>query len=591
MRSFSVLGKFIRWRVAHALRRAGFGLLLPAAALAGADWSDFGNGHENQRFSGLEQIHRDNVGTLVPRWMFQAGAIGPIQAQPVVADGAMVLTLPGNDVVKLDAESGELLWRYRHTPRFSHPRLGGTNRGATIAGGKVYHATNDGRLVALDFENGAVLWDRIVTVPAEGEREQLPAERAATLDQNLQSLAIKMAPLVLGDVVIVGTTLAGYGLYYNLGAGVRESPPPSLDDLIGKRGYVAAFDAATGSERWRWYTTKTVDWEGEFSTTTPDGFALPRDVKAEREHAPTLKDASHRGGSSTWMTPAYDEELGLIFLGTGNASPNDVPRLRPGDNLYANSLVALEAETGRVKWHYQQVPADLWGYDVASAPVLFEAERDGVSIPAVGVAGKTGWFYAHDRRSGALLFKSDPLVPQNGIFAKPTERGTTISPGSFGGASWSPVSYDPRQGWIYVAAIHKPTRLYLRTWEGDGPNRQFIEADPDTDEPSWGTLSAVDTRAAGRIRWQERTEEPLIGGVLATAGNLVFTGETNGFFGAFDSKTGDRLWRFFCGAGVNSPPVSYEIDGTQFVAVAASGHPYFGTRRGDAVIAFALPGS
>lgn len=560
----------------------------PAAAQA-SDWSDFGNGYANQRFSTLDQIRRDNVSELVPAWIYQSGTVGPIQAQPVVAEGAVVLTLPANHVVKLDGVTGKVLWRYQHVPRTDHPKNRGTNRGATLRDGKVYHATNDGRLIALDAATGEIVWDRVVASPLPAEIAQLRPEEAAALRESVGSLAAKMAPVAFGDLVVVGTTLAGYGIYYNLGRGVRTTPPPDLAGFHGRRGFLAAFDAKTGAERWRWYTTKEDAWEGEFSSTTPDGFTLPRNTETERESAPTLRQASLRGGSSTWMTPAYDEERELLFVGTGNASPNDVPTLRPGDNLYANSLVALDAKTGEVRWHYQQVPRDIWGYDVASPPVLFEVERGGENIDAVGVAGKTGWFYAHNRETGELLFKSDPLVPQKLMFSAPTSDGITISPGSFGGASWSPTSYDPRSGWLYVPAIHKPTRFIKKAWRGEGARREFIVTEPNEDVPSYGTLSAVDTRGSGRIRWQLKTDEPLVGGVLATAGDLVFMGEADGTFSAFDAEVGTKLWSFFCGAGVHAPPVSYSIGDRQYVAVAASGHPYIGKAKGDAFVVFALP--
>ncbi len=559
-----------------------------SARVAAEEWASFGNGHANHRFSGLTQIDRDSVRGLVPAWVYQSGSIGPIQAQPIVTDAAMILTLPGNDVVKLDAATGNPLWRYNHIPRSDHPRNRGTNRGAARQGERVYQATNDGRLIALDFETGEILWDRVIAAPGPGELAEVPPAQAETIAANLDRLSAKMAPTVVGDSVIVGTTLAGYGLYYNLGTGVRSDRPPELDSFGGRRGFVAAFDAATGEERWRFYTTKNEGWEGAFSSTTPDGFTLPRNTEAERESAPTLGQAYLRGGSSTWGTPAFDAERGLLFVGTGNASPNDVPDLRPGDNLYASSLVALDAATGEVRWHYQQVPRDVWGYDVASTPVLFDWNRGEASIPAVGVAGKTGWFYAHHRETGELLWKSDPLVPQKLMFSEPTIDGITISPGSFGGASWSPVSYNTKNGWLYIPAVHKPTRFVKRVWEGGGPRREFILTEPDVDAPSWGTLSAVDTRGNGRIRWQVKTEEPLIGGVLATAGNLVFMGESDGTFNAFDAEDGDRLWSFSCGAGIHAPPVSYAIEGRQFVAVAASGHPYLGSPQGDTVIAFAL---
>jgi glucose dehydrogenase len=263
---------------------------------------------------------------------------------------------------------------------------------------------------------------------------------------------------------------------------------------------------------------------------------------------------------------------------------------RPGDNLYTVSLVALDANTGRLRWHYQQVPHDMWGYDVASPPVLFDISHEGQTIPAVGQASKTGWMYVLDRRDGKLLFKSEAFVPQSNIFRRPTAGGIDIAPGAAGGASWSPVSYDAQSGLAYVAALHMPTRYQIREIPaaGDKPAVHYTTLEP-VEGPRWGTLTAIDLRANGRIAWQAKTADPLVGGVLATAGGLVFVGEGGGTFDAYDAKSGELVWQFNCGAGVNAPPITYQIDGKQYIAVAAGGNAIFGFRQGEAVIAFALP--
>jgi glucose dehydrogenase len=262
---------------------------------------------------------------------------------------------------------------------------------------------------------------------------------------------------------------------------------------------------------------------------------------------------------------------------------------RPGDNLYSVSLVALDAETGKLRWHYQQVPHDLWGYDVASPPVLFATNLGGKQIQAVGQASKTGWFYAHDRATGALLYKSEPFVPHENIFTPPTPEGVKIAPGAGGGASWSPVAYNPETGFLYVAALHMPTLYTVHLTPGDGetPPRRYTSTKP-TDDPRWGTLSAIDAKT-GRIAWQNKVEQPLIGGVVTTKGGLVFMGEGGGRFDAFHAMTGELLWQFQTEAGVNAPPIAYEIDGTEYVAVAAGGNPLFGYKSGDELLVFALP--
>ena len=562
---------------------------LAHAATDPANWLTFGHNYSNQRYSALTQITVDNVQQLVPAWTYRSGVEGSFQAQPVVADGVMYVTLPGNDVVALDAQTGSEQWRYSHKKRFELTPGSPDNRGAAIAYGTVFEATNDGRLVALDATTGTVKWDRIIAVPAAGELEGLEDSARSMWSKNVDRLPAKMAPLVYRGMVIVGITSAGYGIYYNLGRPLREGPAPPPTHFLGQRGFIAAYDAATGTEIWRWYTTRSTDWEGEFSGTTPEGEPLSRDLDAEREAAQHAGENWRVGGSSTWSTPSLDPALGLLYVGTGNASPNDVPGARPGDNLYANSLVALDVNTGNVRWHYQQVPQDIWGYDVASASVLFDTAVDGATIPAVGIAGKTGWFYVHDRRDGKLLYRSEPLVPQQNIFARPTPQGIVIAPGSFGGISWSPGSFDPQSRTMYFGGIHKPTRLTLNYADEVSGRVPFISTNIALEEASWGTLSALDTDKNGKIRWQIKTKQPLIGGVLATAGGLVFVGEGDGSFAAFDAANGRRLWSHAGGAGVNAPPVSYRVGDTQFVAVAAGGSKLFGFPPGDSLTAFALP--
>jgi len=562
---------------------------LGAADADPSNWLTFGRSYTNQRFCALDQIRRDNVAELAPRWVFHSGEKGPFQVQPLVVDGTMMITLPGNDVVALDAATGAPRWRYEHRPRFDLIKGGNANRGAALGYGKVFEATNDGRLIALDAATGEIVWDRIIAQPAPGDLEGLDDAAQATLRRNIDQLPAKMPPLVYRGKVIVGVTAAGYGIYYNLGVKTRSGPAPPLTDFLGYRGFVAAYDAATGAELWRWYTTRSGGWEGDFAATTPDGESLGRDPAREREAAAAHSEVWRMGGGSTWSTPALDPELGLLYLGTGNASPNDVPAARPGDNLYTSSLVALDVDTGALRWYYQPVPQDVWGYDIASTAILFDAVVDGVTIPAVGIAGKTGWFYVNDRRSGKRLFRSEALVPQKNLFVRPTENGILISPGSFGGVSWSPGSYDPATGLVYLAAIHRPTRLSVHyAAEAAGPVA-YTATDIAVDEPSWGTLSAVDTRDGGRLRWQTRTSQPLIGGVLASAGGLVFTGEGDGTFAAFDSATGARLWGHSGTSGVNAPPVCYAVGDTEFVAVAAGGNGFFGYAGGDSVTAYALP--
>lgn len=576
--------------------------LAPASASASAekagsygDWPVYGRTSDNQRFSPLDQIDRRSVGRLTPAWIHQTGISGTFQTSPLVVDGVMYATTPMNHVIALDAATGVEMWRYRHVMATDRLCCGPANKGAALGHGRVYIATADGRLVALDQTTGAVDWDvPIVEADARPTKSiaDLPAAdpNSAAVVQGSSGLGANMAPLVFEDLVIVGVTGAGYGLHVGDRAGGAISTVIGFEGRFGRRGYLAAFNAATGTEVWRWYTTKSDGWEGDWRETTLDGAPLHRDIEAEKRRSDAYRDAWMVGGGSLWSTPALDRKTGLLFIGTGNPAPQMDDVSRPGDNLYTVSVAALDARTGVLRWHYQQVPHDLWGYDAASPPVLIDVEVSGQVVEAVAQASKTGWVYVNDRADGTLLFKSDAFVPQSRIFARPTPEGVTIAPGATGGASWSPASYDPASGLFYVAGIHMPSRYTVRKRDADGdrPALSYTTLEM-VDGPRWGTLTAINTRSGGRIAWQERTDTILVGGVMATAGGLVFMGEGDGWFSAFNSGTGKRLWRFQCGAGVNAPPVSFAVDGRQYVAVAAGGHAMFGFPRGDAIIAFALP--
>lgn len=585
---------------------SAFGLAAPAlagavddarlrdAAQESGNWLSYGRDYGQQRYSPLTQINRETIGRLVPKWIYQTGTTASFQATPIVVDGVLYLSMPFDHVAAIDAASGRELWRYEHQRRTPKMCCGPASRGVAVAYGKVFIGTVDARLIALDAASGKPVWD-VAVATDEGPTEsvgQLDAGKAATRPSATGStgIGVNMAPLVVDGKVIVGITGVGYGLHLE-----AETPNAPVGTVVGfagrygRPGFYAAFDAQTGRRVWQFDTVPASGWEGSFRSTTPDGVALPRDPAREQAELGKYPDAARYGGGSAWTTPAYDAVSGLLYVGIGNPSPQMDDRSRPGDNLYTVSLAALDAGTGTLKWHFQQVPHDLWGYDVASPPLLFELPTDKGPVAAVGQASKLGWFYAHERRSGALLFKSEAFVPQENLFAAPTAEGTRIAPGAVGGASWSPVAFDPASGLAYVAAAHIPIRYTLREIAGTkgGEALRYTELKP-VDEPNWGTLTAIATREGGRIRWQQRTDKPLIGGVLATAGGLVFTGEGDGFFDAFDAATGERLWRFQCGAGVNAPPVTYEVDGVQYVAVAAGGNSLFGYKSGGALIVFAL---
>lgn len=559
------------------------------------EWPSYGRDYSNQRFSPLSKINSSNVHNLKLEWQFNSGLKNTFQATPIVSNGVMYLSLPFNHVVALDAKTGKQLWRYEHQRRRDWKLCcGPANRGVAVSDGKVFMGTVDARLIALDAKNGELLWDiNVVETDVETETQNELSQNDPNSTAKVTGgtgVGMAMAPVVYKDKVIIGVTGVGYGLHID---NPRNDAPLGavigVTGLYGRPGFLAAYDAQSGKKVWQFDTIPESGWEGDFSETTADGIPLNRDVEAEKASVAKYPDAAKYGGGSVWSTPAIDTGLNLLYFGTGNPSPqmNDVSR--PGDNLYTVSLVALDADTGKLHWYYQQVPHDLWGYDVASPPVLFEASINGKKVSAVGQASKTGWFYVHDRETGELLLKSEAFVPQENLFSKPTFEGTRIFPGILGGANWSPVAINESEQQVFVAAIHAPIRYTLHETpaKGNDPAIRYTASEP-TDDERWGVLSAI-SLSDGKIRWQQKTEQPLVGGVLATAGDLVFTGEGNGNFNAYDAKSGKLLWQARADAGVNAPPISYAIDGRQYIAVAAGGNAIFGYKQGDNLLVYSLP--
>ena len=556
------------------------------------NWLTYGHGYANQRYSGLSQIDTTNVRRLVPKWIYQTGVLGTFPTSPIVADGVMYLTTPGNHVIALDAASGAPRWRYTHRMAVETLCCGSHNRGLALGYGRLYMITADARLVALDAASGAVVWDIPVVDPMTGNPADLailktvdaaPSDRFA----HWTRFAGNMAPVVYDGKVFVGVSGTGYSAVL----GQAESAGPSMLGRAGTRrglrAFLSAYDAAHGRLVWRWYVTPAQGWEGEFVERTAFGDVLERDVAAERASAEQYREAWKTGGGSIYSSPSIDPELGLIYFGTGNAAPGYADYKRPGDNLYTASLVALDAKSGRLRWYHQIVPHDIWGYDVANPPVLFDFVSRGMTVRAVAEASKSGWVYLFDRATGEALRRSEAFVPQNDLmFHRPTPAGIVIAPGAGGGANWPPTSYSPQTGWLYVSASHNPTRYALEPGEDGQPAGVAISFDSQVER--WGTLSAINP-GDGKIVWQVKTELPLLSGSLATAGSLIFHGQSNGEFVARSATGGAKLWHFNTGAGVNAPPVSYAVGEKQFVTVASGGHRLFDFPLGDAVIAFGLP--
>lgn len=559
------------------------------------DWAYYGYDHTNQRFSPLTEINTTNVKNLQLAWQYKTGKLATFQTSPIIIKGVMYITTPFNDVIALDATTGKEIWRYHHQLQGKNFCCGPANRGPAVAYGKVYTVTIDSRLIALDQKTGRVIWDIKITDSDAGKGESLEPllgvkELSGATQIGQTGYTANLAPQIYDGKIFVGITGAGYGLHLDLEQDGKQIL--SVGGLSGGghglRGFLVAYDAESGKELWRWYSVSDSGWEGQWREKTSDGISFNRNISAEKKSFHKYNDTWRFGGGSIYTTPAIDPESGLIFIGTGNPSPQMDDTTRPGDNLYTVSLVALDINTGKLKWYYQQVPHDRWGYDVASPPILFEFKKNGKTVKAVGQASKLGWFYIHDRITGKLLMRSQPFIKQENLFAVPDEDGERIVPGTLGASSWSPVAFNPELQAVYIAGIYQPSLFYShkltpepgKPWESYTFFRQAEEDD-------WGMFSAISVNT-GKLLWQKKIDDPMVGGVLATGGRLVFTGEGNGYFDAFDARTGEILWRYKSDYGVNAPPVTYSVNGKQFIAVAAGGNSLFNYPVGDEILVFSL---
>jgi PQQ-dependent dehydrogenase (methanol/ethanol family) len=529
-----------------------------APAQAQSNWTTYGGSDWNQRWSALARINADNVSRLVPRMIFQTGTskVGSFENTPIVVDGTMYVTTPYSEaVIAYDLRAKKQLWRQEPKIGTTIVCCGPVNRGVALAEGHVFVGTLDARLLAFDSRTGKEKWSVEVADPTFG-------------------YSITMAPLVVGENVVVGVSGGEYGI----------------------RGHLTAYDIATGRQAWRWYSIPAPKGDPTFDEKAPNGWwgtwapkaeeaDLHRDIAKEKADSARYADAWKTGGGGVWTTPAYDKESNTIFATVGNPSPDLDGSVRPGDNLFTDAMVAIDAATGKTKWYYQTVPHDVWDLDATSPSVV--AKLDGKKV--VVHAGKTGWLYIVDAATGKLVRKSQNFVPQENMFALPTAEGTRMLPGANGGSEWSPISIDPRLGYAFVAGLHQPMNYKThsapwekgRLWLGSA----FVAI---PGEEQYGLFSAIDLKT-GKIAWQNKVPQPMMGGSLSTAGGLTFTGEGNGNFNAYESRTGKLLWQFNGGAGCNAAPMSFEQDGEQFIAVACGGNFQLSYPLGDAVLIFGLP--
>jgi alcohol dehydrogenase (cytochrome c) len=510
------------------------------------NWLTYGGGYASQRYSRLDQITPANVRGLESRWLLQNQVFGAWQSNPLVVDGIMYVTQRPNDVVAVDARTGRIFWLYRHrTSQDARVCCGANNRGLAMLGDTLFMGTLDARLIAIDARAGRPNWNVEVADPKLG-------------------YSITMAPLVVKDKVIVGVGGGEFGI----------------------RGFVAAYDAKTGQQAWRF---DTVPGPGEPGHETWKG------------------DAWKHGGASVWVTGSYDPELDLTYWGVGNPAPDWNSDQRPGDNLYSESVVALDADSGRLKWHFQFTPNDGYDYDSVQVPVLVDMSWQDKPAKLMLWANRNGFFYVLDRVSGRFL-AGTPFVkvnwasgldPSGRPIQTPQPPGKPTWPGNQGGTNWYPPSYSPRTGLFYFTAWENYASIYRKEDSVYQPGRNFLGGGYTgfapapgaptvgigrrspinnwTSEVGNGATIALDPRT-GRARWKFEHFDVSDAGILTTASDLLFTGGREGYFMALDARTGRLLWRASLGGQIVMAPVTYLVDGTQYVSVIA----------GNALATFAL---
>jgi len=502
------------------------------------NWLSYSGTVDNQRYSRLEQINTRTVGKLDLQWVWQARSLEKFEATALVVDGILYTVQAPNDVVALDAETGRVFWTYHHEPApEGRPCCGRVNRGLAILGDTLYMGTIDAHLLAIDAKSGKLVWDSVV---ADAKK----------------NYSITMSPNVFKDKVIVGT-----------GGGD-----------MGIRGYIAAFDAKTGREAWRFYT-------------------IPG--PGEPGHDSWSGESWRTGGAAVWNAAAYDPETNLGFWGTGNPAPDWDGSSRLGDNLYSNSVVALDVDTGELKWHYQFTPHDELDYDSTQVPVLADIDWRGTPRKVMLWANRNGILYVLDRTTGALI-TGKPYVEHNWfggfdangrLLRKPgmdiNKEPKLFKPHVHGAINWAPTSFSPRTGLYYVShwensgivamegAFPQPVGVNRRQ---TGMGQVNLEPFFNNDEEAYGVIRAYDPDTLD-AKWEYRMADITWAGVLTTAGDLVFGGGREGYFLALDARTGELLWRESLGGQINSAPMSYSVNGRQYVAIAA----------GSSLFSFALP--
>ncbi len=518
---------------------------------AAGDESNFlqtnGNYDQTRYFPG-KQINTSNVGKLHPAWIFQTEVKESEETTPIVVNGVMYVTTSFDHVYALNAKTGEEYWHYKHAmgPVTTYC-CGPNNRGVAVYDDKVYLATLDSQLVALNAKTGSIVWQTQIADPTLGYSET-------------------MAPTAVNGKILIGTNGGEYGI----------------------RGFVRAYDAKTGKLIWN-FDTSPENSVGVWAATDATGKDLHRDIAAEKAQLAKTGDPYKTVGGGVWQNPSVDLKTNRIYFVVGNPSPDLDGSVRPGDNLYTESLVSVDLDTGKYACHFQYIPHDLWDLDDTSPTVLVDAkDKDGNVVPAVIHGGKTGHVYVNSRKDCSLIRFSEAMVSQDGMYTLPTAEGARMLPGANGGVEWSVMAVNPELGLTYAVNLHQPMTYQVQSSPYPGGKLWLGGAfKVIATEESFGNVTAVDYNT-GKIKWQVKTPLPMMGGALTTAGGLMFTGEGNGWFRAYDAATGKVLWSFFAGAGVNAPPASYSVDGKQYIVVGAGGNTQIDFKRGNNIIAFTV---